>query len=124
MKSSHTILQSNKRLISLLGIFIFTLSVMAQMPVQKREQRLAKQGNELFQGKKYYKAIDKYKELLNRYDGNVDVWYNLAASYQEIGQPDRAQLYYSRILKIDNDANPIVHLALGKTLMMQGKYLR
>lgn len=97
-------------------------TTMAQFPVFKREQRLTKQATELFREKKYVKAIDKYKEIISRYDGNPDLWYNLAVCYQEIGQPDRAQLYYSRVLKVDDEANPIVHLALGKVLMMQGKY--
>jgi outer membrane protein OmpA-like peptidoglycan-associated protein len=101
---------------------IATTSVMGQFPVQKREKRLTKQANELFGEKKYSKAIDKYKEITSRYDGNADIWYNLAICYQESDRPDMAQLYYSRILKLDENANPIVHLALGKVLMMQGKY--
>lgn len=112
----------HKRTVLLAGILMLTLSLQAQLPEPKRERRLTKQGDELFQQKKYTKAIEKYKEVLSRYDGNPDVWFNLAVSYQEVGNPDLAQLYYSKILKTNDQANPIVHLALGKVLMMQGKY--
>lgn len=94
----------------------------AQFPVFKREQRLNKQANELYAEKNYIKAIAKFKEIASRYDGNADIWYKIAVSYQEIDQPDRAEVYYNRVIKTDDDANPIVHLSLGQVLMMQGKY--
>lgn len=101
---------------------LLSTALMAQFPQEKREKRLIRQANELFAEKNYSKAIVKYKELTNRYDGNADIWYNMAICYVESGQPDRAEVYYSRILKLDDDANPIVHLSMGKVLMMQGKY--
>jgi outer membrane protein OmpA-like peptidoglycan-associated protein/tetratricopeptide (TPR) repeat protein len=122
MKFSPALFTLNKRLWLLFASLVFVTSVMGQFPVQKRERRLTKQAQELFSEQKYIKAIDKYKEIISRYDGNPDIWYNMAVCYQEINQPERAQLYYNRILKNDDQANPIVHLALGKVLMMQGNY--
>lgn len=107
-------------------IFCFLIiqspQVFGQFPVFKREQRMLKKADELYTEKDYLKAITKYKEITSRYEGNPDIWYKVAVSYQEIDQPEKAAIYYNRIIKTDNDANPIVHLSLGQVLMMQGKY--
>lgn len=122
MKPNHYKLSFFRKSLFLLCAIVISSTVMAQYPVQKREKRLTRQANELFNEKNYSKAILKYKEVASRYDGNAEIWYNLAICYQEIGQPERAEMYYSRVLKIDDEANPIVHLAMGKVMMMQGKY--
>ncbi len=96
--------------------------VFSQFPIISREQRMNKKADELFTEKNYAKAIVKYKEISSRYEGNLDLWYKLAVSYQEVDQPEKAALYYNRIIKTDDEANPLVHLSLGQVLMMQGKY--
>jgi outer membrane protein OmpA-like peptidoglycan-associated protein/tetratricopeptide (TPR) repeat protein len=94
----------------------------SQLPVFKREQRLLKTADKLFQEKDYLKALEKYRAYISRYEGNVDVWYRIASAYKEIGKPERSEIYYNRIINTDEQTNPIVHLSLGQVLMMQGKY--
>lgn len=93
-----------------------------QLPVFKREQRLIKIADKHFQEKDYVKALEKYRDYISRYKGNVDVWYRIAISYKETGRPERSEIYYNRIINTDEQANPIVHLSLGQVLMMQSKY--
>ncbi|MBN1115847.1 MAG: OmpA family protein [Bacteroidales bacterium] len=100
----------------------FSAKSYAQFPNFSREFRLLNQADKLYQERDYYKAVTKYREYISRYEGNVDVWYKIAISYKELGQPERSELYYSRIIKTDEQSNPIVHLSLGQVLMMQGKY--
>lgn len=108
----------------LIFLFFFSASskTYSQFPVFKREQRLLKVADKHYQEKDYVKALTKYREYASRYEGNVDVWYRIALSYKEIGKPERSEIYYNRIIKTDEQANPIVHLSLGQVLMMQGKY--
>ncbi len=94
----------------------------SQFPVFNREHRLLKTADKLFQEKDYFKALEKYREYISRYEGNIDVWYHVAISYKEIGKPERSEIYFNRIINTDEQANPIVHLTLGQVLMMQGKY--
>ncbi len=94
----------------------------SQLPVFKREQRLLKTADKLYQEKDYQKALEKYREYISRYEGDVDVWYHIAMAYKEIGKPERSEIYYNRIINTDEQTNPIVHLSLGQVLMMQGKY--
>ncbi len=95
----------------------------AQFPELKREVRLTKKADELYQEGLYVKAITKYRDIITSFKGNPDVWYNLADCYVKIGKPERAQYFYERIIDSDDESNPIVQLALGKVLMQQGKYL-
>jgi outer membrane protein OmpA-like peptidoglycan-associated protein len=81
-----------------------------------------KRANELFEEKDYVKAISKYQEYLASFEGNPDVWYKIAVCYKEMDQPEKSALYYNRIIKTDEEGNPMVHLALGQVFMMQGKY--
>lgn len=111
-----------KTIFFLVFISVFSSEIYCQFPVFSRQQRLLKIADKHFQEKDYYKALTKYKEYASKYDGNVDVWYRIALSYKEIGQPDRSEIYYNRIINTDEQANPIVHLSLGQVLMMQGKY--
>lgn len=99
-----------------------SVNTYSQFPVFKREQRMMKKADELYAEQNYSKAIIKYKEIISRYSGNPDLWYKLAVSYQEMDQPERASVYYQKIIKTDDDANPIVHLSIGQVLMVQGKY--
>ncbi len=104
-------------------IFIFTfINSYSQFPAQNREQRMLRKADALYLEKNYIKAIEKYKEYLASFEGDADVWYKIAVSYKEIDQPEKAALYYNRIIKTDEEGNPIVHLSLGQVYMMQGKY--
>jgi outer membrane protein OmpA-like peptidoglycan-associated protein/tetratricopeptide (TPR) repeat protein len=105
--------------------FIFIIQVQSsfcQLPVFKREQRMLKIADKHYQEKDYVKAIEKYRDYISRYEGNVDVWYRIAIAFKETGRPERSEIYYNRIIKTDEQANPIVHLSLGQVLMMQSKY--
>ncbi|MBN2486864.1 MAG: OmpA family protein [Bacteroidales bacterium] len=97
-------------------------NVNGQFPAFSREHRLIKRADELYQQKDYLKALERYREYISRYQGNTEIWYKIANSYKELGQPDKSVMYYNRIISSDELSNPIVHLSLGQVYMMQGKY--
>jgi outer membrane protein OmpA-like peptidoglycan-associated protein/tetratricopeptide (TPR) repeat protein len=100
----------------------FSASSLAQFPNFSREQRLIKKADDLYQQKSYTNAVEKYKEYISKYQGNPDIWFKIANSYKELGQPEKSVMYYNRIISTDELSNPIVHLSLGQVYMMQGKY--
>lgn len=107
----------------ILGIIFFqSYELFGQFPAFNREYRILKKADELYQNKEYSKAISKYKEYTSKYEDSSDIWYKIADSFKELNQPERATLYYNRIIKLDEKANPIVHLSLGQVYMMQSKY--
>jgi tetratricopeptide (TPR) repeat protein len=115
-------LRNIKKIILFFIIISSSIEGMAQFPVFSREQRLIKKADELYQQKDFAKAIEKYKEYIGKFQGNPDIWYKIANSYKELGQPDKSVMYYNRIVTSDELSNPIVHLSLGQVYMMQGKY--
>lgn len=110
------------RLSLIVILFQFSNIANAQLPVFKKEKRLTKQAESHFAQKDFAKAAIKFREISTRYKGNTDIWYKLAVSYQELGQPERAELYYNKIVKEGDEVNPLLHLSLGQVYMMQGKY--
>lgn len=122
MFTSIAHLKFHKYFILFTFIILSVQSGFSQFPVFSRESRLIKAADKLYQDREYFKAITKYREYISKYEGDVDIWYKIAISYKEMGQPDRSELYYSKIISTNEQANPIVHLSMGQVLMMQGKY--
>lgn len=105
-----------------LSLFLLEANVFGQFPVLKRQERVLKKADVLFQQKDYSKAIIKYRDYISRYEGTPDIYFKLATAYKDLGQPERAETYYKKVINSNDEANPIVHLALGQVLMTQGKY--
>ncbi len=110
------------RVILLCTMVLLANNAFSQFPAFNKETRMLKKADQSFTEKNYVKAIDRYKDYLDKYEGNTDVWYKLAVSYKEMNEPDKATSYYKKIVKTDDETNPIVHLSLGQVYMVQGKY--
>ena len=85
--------------ISAVFLFVtFSAEAFGQFPVLKREYRILKSADKHYSEKEFSKAIVKYRDYISRYGGNPDVWYKLAVSYQEFNQPERASVYFTKII--------------------------
>lgn len=73
-----------------------------------------------YENKDYHNAEVFYLKLYQQNKTNIKVVNNLGRLYEEVGQMDKAILYYNEAIQINNKI-PVIHLNLGKVLLKKGK---
>lgn len=76
-------------------IFLSTASAYADQAGE-----LMKRGNELYQHKRYEKAIETYKDVINMGYEGTSLFYNLGNAYYREGKIGYAILYYEKALRL------------------------
>lgn len=118
-------------LIALLTLFIYN-STLAQnvtplpqeTPTEEKVPKAIKNANEAFEAREYYRATELFKKAISKAKGRkekAELNFKLAESYRHISQPDKAEKYYSKAIKLRYD-DPIAQFYLAQMKKEQGEY--
>lgn len=69
----------------------------------------------------YSKSIESFKTALKLYDGNKEGWYNIAHTYDIMGEFNQAESYYRKAIEVDPRAANSYN-NLGAIYLRQNKY--
>lgn len=59
-------------------------------------------------GQDYRKAVEVYERILESYPDNIEVYYNLAMAYQELGQHNKAIPYFEELSRLKPDDTDVL----------------
>jgi tetratricopeptide (TPR) repeat protein len=80
-------------------------------------QQSFEQGNQAFEQRQYNEAINHYKNAEQHGMKLPALYYNLAASYYKLGQYDKAEFYFRKLLRVPG----MKHLALYNLAVIEKK---
>lgn len=99
-----------KRAIFIVIYFIFSFSPLLSDDIES----LFNKANEFYKNSEYEKAIELYKEILNKGYESAEIYYNIGNAYYRLGKIPHPILYYERAKKLapeDEEINFNLHIA-------------
>jgi outer membrane protein OmpA-like peptidoglycan-associated protein len=70
----------------------------------------------------YYNAIELFKYYLEKKEGNMDIYYQLAENYRKSRDYVNASVYYKRVIDTNADVYPHAYYHYADMLMQQARY--
>jgi tetratricopeptide (TPR) repeat protein len=101
------------------AVFILHLVVMTSAQCQQTAEDWIKEGDNAFNEKHYYAAIDAYEEAIGIDPNNIEAWNRKGSAYSGAREPDKAIEAYETAIQIDPNC-PKCWNNKGLVLLNQG----
>ena len=79
------------------------------------------QASQSFNMGDYVKAVNLYKEVLANRPNDAGIIFHIGSCYFSMQEPDKAQEQFEAAQKINDNADPQLHLLLGRCYQIKGK---